>query len=90
MTESRPWLLAIDVGTSSLKAVVYDSSGKSLISATERYEYVTPKPGWAEIAPLDWWEAFVVAVGRLQSQQAHFSAIEVVAFTGQMHTRAAG
>lgn len=86
MTESRPWLLAIDVGTSSLKAVIYDSSGKSLISTTERYEYATPKPGWAEIDPLDWWEAFVVSAGRFQSQQAHFSAIEVVAFTGQMHT----
>ena len=54
MTES---LLSIDVGTSSLKAVLYDTAGNVLAKESAGYSYSSPRPGWAEQDPRDWWDA---------------------------------
>jgi len=50
-------ILTVDVGTSSLKAVVYDGAGQVVASSTQRYGYRTPQAGWAEADPESWWQA---------------------------------
>ena len=84
MIKSRVFLLAVDVGTSSLKAVLYDEAGRVLDSSTSRYSYSTPHPNWAEINPQVWWQAFKTALGELPGAQ--LQAVQVIAFTGQMHS----
>jgi len=86
MKEDGPCILAIDVGTSSLKAVIYNSAGKPLASASRRYEYRSPQAGWAETNPSDWWKALVETLAELRAGQVCYARIRVVAFTGQMHT----
>ena len=54
---SEVFLLAVDVGTSALKVVVYDVSGKVLKNISRRYDYSIPQPGQGEIDPLIWWDA---------------------------------
>jgi xylulokinase len=81
-----PDILAVDVGTSSLKAVVYGQQGNIIASAAQRYTYRADQPGWAECLPEDWWAAFEAAVGDLARQGAALRALRAVAFTGQMHT----
>jgi len=81
-----PALLAADVGTSSLKAVMYDREGRILRVAARRYAYSTPEPGWAEGDPEAWWTAFCDAVRDLQADGLALDRIEAVAFTGQMHS----
>jgi sugar (pentulose or hexulose) kinase len=44
-------ILAVDVGTSALKAVLYDRAGQVTAQASRRYGYTTPQPGWAEADP---------------------------------------
>ncbi len=44
----------IDLGTSSVKAAVYDETGKTLAFARRECDLVTPKPGWAELSPEDY------------------------------------
>ena len=85
-TASAPFLLAIDVGTSALKAVVYDRGGQALAVASQRYGYATPQPGWAEADPHAWWDAFDAAVTELGQQGDGLGQVQVVAVTGQMHT----
>jgi sugar (pentulose or hexulose) kinase len=45
-----PRLLAIDVGTQSARAIVFDADGNLLAKAQKMFEpaYVSPQPGWAE------------------------------------------
>jgi xylulokinase len=86
MASARPEILAIDVGTSSLKAVLYDSAGTVLGTATRRYEYHSPQPAWAEGNPEDWWNAFEGALADLRQQGFALKQVEGIAFTGQMHT----
>ncbi|MEW5960945.1 MAG: FGGY family carbohydrate kinase, partial [Chloroflexota bacterium] len=86
MSLDRPFILAVDVGTSALKAVLYDSLGHVLGSATRRYEYRSEKPGWAEGDPEDWWSAFEGALAELQQRGFTLKKLEGISFTGQMHT----
>jgi len=43
-------ILAIDVGTQSARAIVFDENGRLLAKAQSIFEpaYISPKPGWAE------------------------------------------
>ncbi|HHY55452.1 MAG TPA: hypothetical protein GYA08_08445 [Chloroflexi bacterium] len=78
-------ILTVDVGTSALKAVLYDLAGGVAAQASRRYGYHTPQPGWAEADPEAWWQAFDDAVLEL-AQTMELAAVRAIAFTGQMHT----
>lgn len=86
MVQPSPYALAIDVGTSSLKAVLYADDGVVLGSATRRYAYRAERPGWAEADPEGWWTAFEMAVAELRAAGFALNQLKALAFTGQMHT----
>lgn len=44
---ARPGVLALDIGTTSTKAVLFDTAGAAVASATYEYPLVAPQPGWA-------------------------------------------
>ena len=64
-----------------------DESGKVIASASEEHEaFVSPKPGWAEQDPRDWWRACGSAVRKaLQSSNLSAGDVACVGFSGQMH-----
>jgi xylulokinase len=86
MNDSQPFVLALDVGTSSFKAVVYAQNGRVLASESQRYEYAAPQLHWAEADPRDWSQAMDVSLSSLAQQSGLLENVKVVAFTGQMHT----
>ena len=49
--------LGIDLGTSSLKALVLDVDGAIVGRAAASYSMSAPQPGWSESDPQDWWQA---------------------------------
>ena len=79
--------LGIDVGTGGTRALVIDSQGKVVASASSEHEnFASPKPGWAEQDPRDWWRACGEAVRKaLQSSGIRAEDIACVGFSGQMH-----
>ena len=62
-------LLAIDVGTQSARAIVFDESGNLLARAQTPFEpaYVSPQPGWAEQDPEVYWRGVAESCRRLWS-----------------------
>ena len=50
-------LLGIDVGTTSLKAILFDADGVILAQASQEYPTVYPHSNWAEQDAEDWWRA---------------------------------
>lgn len=70
-------LIGLDVGTSGVKGIAISSDGKLLASATEEYPLSTPRPGWAEQDPDDWWRAAQACLARLPEGE--------IGFSGQMH-----
>ncbi len=58
-------ILAVDVGTSSLKAVIFDAGGEIRAQQVAGYPTRHPEPGGVEQDPEDWWRALCVAVRNL-------------------------
>ncbi len=65
----EPTILAVDLGTSSMKVALITVSGKVLGWESEPIKlYVTPDGG-AEQSPEEWWNAFLVAACRLMERK---------------------
>lgn len=77
-------LLGIDLGTSSVKAVVVNLDGAVKGIGAAEYPILTPCVGYAEQEPAEWWRATVVAV-RQAISAAGRPEILGVGFSGQMH-----
>jgi xylulokinase len=75
--------VGFDLGTSGLKAVLVDESGRVLRSARQPYPLHTPVAGWAEQDPDVWWQALLVTSRTLLDGVA---APDAVGLTGQMHS----
>ena len=57
------YLLAIDQGTTSTRAILFDASGVVLHTARRELRQMYPRPGWVEHDPEEIWRA-VVAICR--------------------------
>ncbi|TVR31023.1 MAG: xylulokinase [Spirochaetaceae bacterium] len=80
-------VLAVDLGTTALKAVLADEVGRTIATAASGYDTTGDREGFAEQEPAAWWEALCTACGELKQQAtAEFAAIDVISLCGQMHT----
>ncbi len=78
--------LGIDVGTSGTKSLAMRDDGKILASATAEYPLSSPKPGWSEQQPEDWWEGAVETVKKvLKSGRIKPEDVAGIGLSGQMH-----
>ena len=57
--------LGIDIGTSSVKAVIVDDKDTVVEQASAPLNVSRPHPGWSEQSPADWWSATQAAVKAL-------------------------
>lgn len=64
----EPLLLGIDVGTSTIKAVLITPRGEVRAVAQHAYETAHLRPGWVEQDPLDWWHGVVAATRAVIAQ----------------------
>jgi xylulokinase len=72
-------LVGLDVGTSAVKAIAVSPTGEILARAEHEYALSTPRPGWSEQAPEDWWRATEAALADLRLEPTS------IGFSGQMH-----
>jgi xylulokinase len=78
--------LGIDLGTSSVKALLVDDAGRSVAEAGARLAVERPRPLWSEQDPEAWWSAVLQAVDALRAQAgAALSAVRGIGLSGQMH-----
>jgi len=81
-----PYFIGIDVGTTGSKVLLIDEYGKVVDKETVEYPLYTPRPGWSEQNPEDWWIATKEAVKNVLSRsKADPSSVEGIGLTGQMH-----
>ena len=78
--------LGIDIGTSSVKVVLLDTSSQLLDTVTTALELSHPKPLWFEQHPQDWWAAVNQSIATLRARHSLLlSQVEAIGLTGQMH-----
>ena len=74
---SSKFLLGLDIGTGGAKGLLVSPEGKVTARATAGYPLHTPKPGWAEQSPTDWWEATLMVLREL-SRRAEGEIVGIV------------
>lgn len=80
-------ILAIDQGTTSTRAIVFDAAGRPVASAQKELPQIFPRPGWVEHDPEEIWSATVeVCRGALAKASLDASALAGIGITNQRET----
>lgn len=74
-------LVGLDVGTGGARAVAVDESGSVVAEASSEYPLQSPRPGWTEQDPDDWWRGAREALGKVAAEEE----VAGIGLTGQMH-----
>ena len=84
MTE---YVLALDQGTTSSRAILFDHDGRILSSAQEEFPQIYPQPGWVEHNPEEIWSS-QLATARQALDKAGIAGTQVAAIgiTNQRET----
>jgi len=84
---SGPFILAIDQGTTSSRAIVFDHAGKIVSRAQREFAQHYPADGWVEHNPEDIWET-VLGVSReaLKNAEQHGAKPAAIGITNQRET----
>ncbi|WP_199423396.1 glycerol kinase GlpK [Actinotalea solisilvae] len=81
------YILAIDQGTTSSRAIVFDHSGSIVSTGQKEHEQIFPKPGWVEHDPEEIWTNVreVVGLALTRANLTHRD-IAAVGITNQRET----
>ncbi len=81
------FILALDQGTTSSRAIVFDHAGGIVATAQKEFPQIFPKPGWVEHNPLDIWSTQAgVAAEVLQKAKLSAADIAAIGITNQRET----
>lgn len=79
-------LLGLDVGTGGARAVAVDEKGRVVAEASSEYPLHSPRPGWTEQDPEEWWRGAKAALGRVAAGIGGAGdGVVGLGLTGQMH-----
>lgn len=82
-----PYLLAIDQGTSSTRAVIYDGQGQEVGSAAREFPQHYPQPGWVEHDVEDIWRTVAQVVPEaLAAAKVDARKLAAIGLTNQRET----
>ncbi|MGI6527874.1 MAG: FGGY-family carbohydrate kinase [Caldicoprobacterales bacterium] len=79
-------ILTFDVGTTAIKAVLFNEHFEILDSYHSEYNLVTPKPDWVELNPDIYWDKFKDAVRSILTKATDPRNIKVITITTQGET----
>jgi xylulokinase len=83
---TKDLLLAIDVGTGSVRAALVDLQGEIVAFHAAEHDQQVPQFGWSQQRPSDWWNGVVLCIRSvLEKVEAAPTRIAAVACCGQMH-----
>src|ERR1700730_18424977 len=77
--------LGLDIGTSSVKALLVDFEQRVLAEASIPLNVSRPHPLWSEQNPSDWVEGVEAAVAAIRQAPIDFAALSGIGLAGHMH-----
>jgi glycerol kinase len=83
----RRFVLALDQGTTSSRAIIFDRRGHALATAQQEFPQHFPRPGWVEHDPADLWETTRrVALAAVAEANLTGSDLAAIGLTNQRET----
>ncbi|WP_152354648.1 glycerol kinase GlpK [Brachybacterium subflavum] len=87
MTDEKKYILAIDQGTTSTRAIVFDHGGQIVATGQKEHEQIFPKSGWVEHDPIEIWRnTRAVVADALQQAEINRHQLAAVGITNQRET----
>jgi glycerol kinase len=84
---SRDYILALDQGTTSSRAILFDREGKPAAIAQQEFEQLYPQPGWVEHRPDDIWFSQLAAAKRVLTESGvKADQVAAIGITNQRET----
>ncbi|AQX15733.1 glycerol kinase [Tessaracoccus lapidicaptus] len=81
------YVLAIDQGTTSSRAIIFDHSGKIVSVGQKEHEQIFPRAGWVEHNPVEVWDNVRAVVAEaLSGASINHQQIAAVGITNQRET----
>ncbi len=87
MKTQEGYVLALDQGTTSSRAILFNRAGMVIGMAQEGFKQIYPRPGWVEHDPETIWECqFAVAQRAMEAAQVTSAQIDSIGITNQRET----
>jgi len=87
MTDEKKYVLAIDQGTTSSRAIIFDHAGTIVSTGQKEHEQIFPKAGWVEHDPMEIWDNVREVIGlALSKADLTRHDIAAVGITNQRET----
>lgn len=84
---SNKYIIALDQGTTSSRAIVFDHEGNIIEVAQQEFTQHFPKPGWVEHDPMEIWESQLNVLQQiLRSDKIDQNAVAAIGITNQRET----
>lgn len=81
------FILAIDQGTTSSRAIVFNHGGEIVSVGQQEFEQIFPQAGWVEHDPIEIWETVrAVVADALQKAEINRHSLAAVGITNQRET----
>jgi len=83
----RPYVAAIDQGTTSTRFMIFDRSGHVIAAHQLEHAQIYPQPGWVEHDPLEIWERTMQVIpGAMRKAGVTASELAAIGITNQRET----
>ena len=87
MNDQPMYIMSIDQGTTSTRAIIFDHAGQIVASGQKEHEQIFPKAGWVEHDPLEIWKNTRDVVGQaLVGAEINRHQLAAVGITNQRET----
>jgi len=81
------YILAIDQGTTSSRAILFDKKGNIVSAAQEEFTQYFPKPGWVEHDPMEIWDTQSrMVIKAINDGQLEVENVAAIGITNQRET----
>jgi glycerol kinase len=85
--QSEQYILALDQGTTSSRAIVFDRAGRIVSTAQKEFPQIYPQPGWVEHDPQEIWSTQAgVAAEAVTRAGLNGASIAAIGITNQRET----
>jgi len=87
LNKSEKYIIALDQGTTSSRAILFDSKCNKVYSSQREFKQIYPKPGWVEHNPMDIWESQIRSlIDLIKKSGIDIGSIESIRITNQRET----
>jgi len=85
--KDEKYIIALDQGTTSSRAIIFDSKAEIVCSFSKEFRQIYPKPGWVEHDPMDIWQSQLEVMQKSASSGiADIADIAAIGITNQRET----